>query len=693
MEIFFGKKKKDDEILLPTSEYIYQLLFAEILKKIKSLEDEYIYKTLNKIKFNDQKLKNKIEANINYLDILFNEKKTNSFINSDVPISSDGDKENNGDNGNKENYNPIIPSGTYIGPKQNQFVIFINYFETYWIIYEIVEKWINAGGNLSTIVTKDLDKYKLIKFLNELYKGFSSINKITINEKINEYINLLDTKQKKRYYSFVIYSILKKPNSTIDENDLIELKKYYDLEIDYTLLDEYKINRMFVELEKLYMNKDISTINNLILEEYSKIVNDVNNLGSNKKEKINDYYKKYYLYKLNNLLSNQDYKNNNEVFEYVNKLEELGYVLNSKQKKKLDVFKLKLNSNKTNNFDEDVWFPLFSKGELEYIKSSIVSSIGSNSNEICKIIKKLFPYYEISNDYFCEKINQKTKKKLYDNQEDITKTINTQCIIMLMIGIINYKLSYTKQDYQIIIKGGKTLQLLLSKLYGEKKINIDYKSSDIDLIINPINSIVYEKSKCKTFTENFVNLIKWIFNQYNNPYSYVNYISSEQGKEYSDIIKISHKIQKDDRSFDESGYTAIADIDFGEKNHSMYDNLINDWEYSNKYGKLLYVYQNLNDYLLEKIHYLNYYINELDKLILKSEQPNIKLTNIEYKNFNNCQRFINKFSKQITQIIKIDFDKNNLENNIQLYLDNFTKKNNIDINIDKIMKYLNNEKN
>ena len=32
MEIFFGKKK-DDEILLPTTEYIYQLLFAEILKK------------------------------------------------------------------------------------------------------------------------------------------------------------------------------------------------------------------------------------------------------------------------------------------------------------------------------------------------------------------------------------------------------------------------------------------------------------------------------------------------------------------------------------------------------------------------------------------------------------------------------------------------------------------------------------
>ena len=496
-------------------------------------------------------------------------------------------------------------------------------------------------------------------------------------------MDLLDIKQKKRYYSFEIYSILKKTDLTMD--DLIELKKYYVLEIDYKLLDEYKINRMFVELEKLYINKDINKIKKMDLEEYSKIVNDVNNLGSNKKEKINDYYKKYYLHKLNNLLSSSDYKNNSrEIFEYVNKLEELGYVLNSKQKKRLDVFKLNFKLNKINDFDEDVWFPLFSKGELGCIKSSIES----NPDDLCKIIKKLFPYYKISYDYFCEKINPKTNKKLYDNQEDISRTMNIQCIIMLMVGIINYKLSHTRQEFQIIIKGGKTLQLLLSKIYGKKNADIDYKSSDIDLIINPINGIVYDKTKCKTFTMNFVNLIKWIFNISNNPYSFDNYISSEPGREYPEIIKISHKIQKDNATHYNSGYTAIADIDFGEKNHLMYENLIYDWEYSNKYGKLLYVYQNLNDYLLEKIYYLDYYIKELDKLIVKSELPNVKLTNDEYKNFNNYQRFIDKFSKQIIQIIKIEFDKNNLDNNLQMYLDNFTKKNNIEINIEKILKYL-----
>ena len=671
MEIFFGRKK-DDNILLPTPQYIYQILFVEILKKIKSLETDYINKTSNKLKFDDKKIKKNIESNINYLDILFNEKKTNDFINLDILVDSSGC--------------PIIPSsstssGTNITTRKNQFQIFINYFETYWIICEIIEKWKNAGGNLSTVIIKDLNKYKFIKFLNELYKGFSTINKITINEKINEYLDILDIGQKKRYYSFEIYSILKKKDLSIE--DLIELKKYYNLEIDYTLLDDYKINKMFTELEKLYINKENNNIKKNDLDEYFKIINDVNNLSSNKKEKINDYYKKYYLYNFNNLIYDQDFKNNsNKIFEYLNKLEELGYILNSKQKKRLGLFKLKLN--KTNIFDEDEWFPLFSKGELECIKSSIES----NPNDLCKIIKKIFPYYKISYAYFCEKINPKTKKKLYDNQEDIIKTINTQCIIMLMIGIINYKLSYTKQDYQIIIKGGKTFQLLLSKLYGEKKTNINYESSDIDLIINPINGIEYDKTKCKTLTENFVNLIKWIFNQYYNPYSFENYISSEQGKEYTEIIKISHKIQKDNKTYHEAGFTAIADIDFGEKNHLMYDNLIYDWEYSSKYGKLLYVYQNFSDYLLEKIYYLDYYIKELDKLIVKSEESNVKFSDNEYKNFNNYQRFIEKFSKQITQIIGIEIDKYNLENNIQIYLDNFIKKNNIQINIEKILKYL-----
>jgi len=581
---------------------------------------------------------------------------------------------------------PIEPSNPNIGTKQNQFVIFINYFETYWVVCEIVKNWIDAGGNLLTINKKDIDKYELIKFLNELYKGFRTINKTIVDEKINTFMNLLDIKQKKRYYSFEIYSILKKRDLTLE--DLKELKKYYDLEIDYTLLDEHKINRLFVELEKIYSEKDINTIIESDLENYSKIVEDINNPNPNKKQKINDYYKKYYLFKLNDLLSKQDYKNySKEIFEYVNKLEELGYVLNSKQKKRLEIFKLKLKSTISNDFEEYVWFPLFAKGELGIIKSSLKS----NPCDSCKIIKKLFPFYKISYDYFCEKINHKTNKKLYDNQEDVDKTINAQCIILLLVGIINYKLSYTKQDYQIIIKGGKTLQLLLSGLYGGKKINIDidYKSSDIDLIINPINGIVYDKTKCKILTKNFVNLVEWIFNKYNNPYNYENYISSEEGKEYPNILKISHKIQKDNNTYDESGYTAIADIDFGEKNHLMYDNLIYDWENSSKYGKLLYVYQNLNDYLLEKIYYVDYYISELDKLIIKSKQSNVKLSREEYRNFNNYEIFINKFSKQIIQIIKIEFDKNNLENNVQLYLDDFSKKNNMNINVEKIMKFLN----
>lgn len=683
MEIIFGNKKKKNEITLPTTHYIYKLFFAEILQKIKSFDIEYNYALTNKLKFNNKKLIEKTEKNINYLNILFNEKRTNNYINYDMHIDISGV--------------PIEPSSNQIiTTKQNQFVIIINYFETYWIICEIIENWISAGGDLSTVPIEYLNKYSLIKFLNELYKGFSTINKTIIDNKINTFINLLNTKQKKRYYSFEIYSILKKKNLTT--NDLEELKKYYDLGIDYTLLDEYKINNLFMGLEKLYTDKTIDTINISDLEYYAKIIDSIHNTNTNtnKKEKINDYYKKYYVYMLNNLLLKSDRKNSEKIFDYIYKLEQINYILTSKQKKRLEIFKLKLTSK--HDFNKNNWFPLFAEGELECIKSNILS----DPNNVCKIIKKIYPYYKISYDYFCEKINPKTNKKLYDNQDDINNTLNIQCTIMLLIGIINNKLSYTKQDYQIIIKGGKTLQLLLTKIYSKKKTDIDYqsndinyksndidyKSNDIDLIINPINGIVYEKAKCKILTEDIVNLIKWIFNKNDNPYFFENYIASDFGKDYPDLIKISHKIQKNNNLYHESGFTAIADIDFGEKNHLIYDNLIYDWEYSTNYGKLLYIYQNFNDYLLEKIYYLNYYIGELNKLIIKSKLPNIILTNDEYNNFNNYNRFIDKFSKQIILMVKIKLDENNFKDNVQIYLNDFVKSNNISINIKNIIGFL-----
>ncbi len=657
MSIFF-KKKVDNIQLLPSSQFIYEIIFVEILKKIKNLELDYIEATKNKLKTQND-LKYQIEKNIEYLDVLFNENRTKHYINNEI---------------NTNNDNEIFINSTN---KINQFAIFIEYFQTYWIIYEITENWIKAGGNTS-IVSKDyLDKYEFIKFLNLLYKGFSSIDKIELNEKINKYINLLDVEQKKRYYSFEIYSILKKKELT--NIDLENLNEYYKF-IDYSLLDKYKMDRMFYYLEKYYTDKNNIFLNKTDLINYKKIINDEHNLTKNKQDKIDEYYRKYYLYNFNKSLMDADYlKNSDEIFYFLDKLEKLGYILNSKQKKKLEKFKLSLEKQK-NEFDKNIWFPLFKNDELNCIKDII-----RNSNDICKIIKEIYPNYKISNDFFCEKINLKTKKILYEKQEDIEKTINAYCVIMLMVGIINYKLFYTKQDYQIIIKGGKTLQFLLSKIIKE---NIDFYTSDIDLLINPIDGVEYDLSKCKNLSNNFAYLLMWMLNENNNPYLASNYISFEQGKKYKNLVKISYKIQNQ-ISYYESGFTPLADIDFGKKT-VMYNNLIYDFENSNKYGNLLYIYQNLNDFLLEKIYYLDFYAKELDKLILKSKQTDTKLSKEEHDDFNDYERFIDKFSKQIKLILSILINKSNVS--IQTFLNEFIKKNNLrhfdEIDINDFIKYL-----
>ena len=76
MKKFFTSENK--KTFGPSTEYIYRLLFAEYLKKIKSLEAEYIELSLKKNKIYTKKLnsiKLNITKNMNNLAILFMEKK------------------------------------------------------------------------------------------------------------------------------------------------------------------------------------------------------------------------------------------------------------------------------------------------------------------------------------------------------------------------------------------------------------------------------------------------------------------------------------------------------------------------------------------------------------------------------------------------------------------------------------------
>lgn len=686
--MFSNLFKKKEEVKLPTLEHIYTTIFTELMTKLKNLDTIYLKNTLSGTDTNNIILE--INKNIIFTEILFKEENKVNLL--DMKIQYD------------INNREVI---------KNQFEIIMDDFEILWLKYFVILLLLKEKGNEDNISKKYLEKFKMLKdlwqdvdsnvenlsielikryelilFVDEIKKDFVNIDKNIIKLYMKKYYDELDETNKLRLNSYLIFLLLKNKIKDITQDDLEKILKYYNNGIDYSLLDKESIKKMFECFDKYYLDKKIEDVNDIDLIEYEKITNADKYISSNDKEqKVKEYKTKYYVYKLNNLLFSSEYiKYINEIFDYIDKLKVIGYELNSKQRKKFNTFKINLDTREY-KFNPELWFPLFTPEELDGLKEKILTDIDS----ICKLVKDLFPYYRISNDFFCT--NKKTDKLVYDNQKDIYRTINSYCIIMILVGIINYKLKITQQEYEIIIKGGKALQLILSEIYSDNKNDIKYETSDIDLIINPIDGVEYVETKCKNFANNFSFLIKWILNKSDSPYDVDNYISGTMGLEYKTLIKLSHKIQKSQDTHELVSYTALVDIDFGEKNNIMYNDLTYEKKIS-KYGELLFIHQNLNYFLLEKIYYLDYYIKELNKLKKKLENKKIQYTpqeaKIDSNNYKNYERFINKFSSQIKQALKIVFKEQEILNKdkVKKYINHLSNKINTNIKVIRLVDYL-----
>lgn len=689
--MFSNLFKKKDEAKLPTLEHIYTTIFTGLMAKLKNLDTIYFKNTLSGADTNDIILE--IKKNIIFSKILFKEEKKKNLLDMKIQY-----------NINQED-------------RKNQFEIIMRDFETLWLKYFVASLLIKEKENEDNTSKKYLEKFKILKdlwkdvdidsnvenisveliktyelilFVDEIKKDFVNIDKNIVKLYMKKYNDELDETNKLRLNTYLIFLLLKNKIKDITRDDLDKIFKYYNNGIVLTLLDKESIKKMFECLDKYYLDKKIEDVNDIDLIEYEKITNADKYISPNDKEqKIKEYMTKYYVFKLNNLLFSSDYKKYiNEIFDYVNKLKVIGYELNSKLRRKLNTFKINLNTTEY-KFNHELWFPLFTPEELDRLKQQILTDI----DRICKVVKDLFPYYRISKDFFCTNINKKTDKLVYDNQKDIYRTINSYCVIMILVGIINYKLKITQQEYQIIIKGGKALQLILSRIYSNNKTDNQYKSNDIDLIITPIDGVEYDETKCQNLANNFSFLIKWILNKSDSPYDIDNYISGTYGLEYKTLIKLSHKIQKSLGTHELVSYTALVDIDFGKKNNIMYNDLTYDKKIS-KYGELLFIHQNLDYFLLEKIYYLDYYIKQKNILKKKFENKKIQYTLQEAKtdsiNYKNYERFINKFYSQIKHALKIVFEGKEIlvKDEVVKYIKNLSTKIDTNIKVERIVDYL-----
>ena len=202
-------------------------------------------------------------------------------------------------------------------------------------------------------------------------------------------------------------------------------------------------------------------------------------------------------------------------------------------------------------------------------------------------------------------------------------------------------------NYNIIFKGGKAIQLILSNIQNAPL----HDSDDIDILIMPKNGIVFDAVEAKQIAIHISNLIKWIIDDlaYKHEFSILlpDPLKTWQNQ---NIIKLGFL-------YNNGGAKALSDIDFKElpshiAPYFMDPNidkasvmLIKDRL------NLSFNYPNIDSIINEKMYYFFYYIVLLNKNLneyTQQENINIKFNREPYiKTANTCNFHLTKIIRAL----------------------------------------------
>ena len=241
----------------------------------------------------------------------------------------------------------------------------------------------------------------------------------------------------------------------------------------------------------------------------------------------------------------------------------------------------------------------------------------------CQIIKKYFP------SYFIRRINEgyQIAQGYTQNQDvDFSNYQMIGCTTMLLLGILSARFSLNDQDYDLIFKGGKAIQMALEH---------EYMSEDIDIIVDPI--LEYDPIMIKNISGHIALLIQWFL-----PFE----TSVLQPPLNPTIYKVSY--QKTDHRF-----KAFLDIDFKEIDPTSpyFKKLDTDFIKIKPLNEtLIFKRPALAKILEEKLHYYSKY---KDILTLLNRGIRIEGMTKEY-----CEVLVNKFKRAILAIApETDLDR------------------------------------
>ena len=311
------------------------------------------------------------------------------------------------------------------------------------------------------------------------------------------------------------------------------------------------------------------------------------------------------------------------------------------------------------DIEPDFWTPIFEENEMFAIRKlindimiadgriPITNSEVSSLWSICEIVKSIIPTFFTP-----------TKNEPYMLFDTMFKDIDTDfknfnivlCSTLIIFGIISYKM--IGQDYKLIFKGGKAIQLVLAEIQNLS----EYKSEDIDVLIMPDKNIQYDEIIIKNLAGHLAYLIRWFLNipstDYKisvqspnpantraNPYIFkLSYIKSLKKQDFRKQILVDDFKQFSDIDFKELPSHIIPYFQDDSKEYNFEISL------SDTKQKLMFRCPNLGALLNEKIYYYAKY-SEF-KQLLQQNQP---IQDTEYKTLTipECDRFLEKFKRAI----------------------------------------------
>jgi hypothetical protein len=316
------------------------------------------------------------------------------------------------------------------------------------------------------------------------------------------------------------------------------------------------------------------------------------------------------------------------------------------------------------------------KNQLE----AMIPPVGRHNianNNICLAMKEILPTYYVPDKAEIEVVNGLTK---YPNERNFYYYNTILCAAFILFALLANKMENKRDcNYKLIFKGGKAIQLVLGTIlsvceptsYGHSVLSNLHRSSDIDVLLIPKPTSIYNTEEVKTLAINISELIKWFLDSDSTTISFLT--PDDKRNKNKTICKLAVM-------FDTIPYP-FSDIDFGiiipQFAPSFSSSSLHQYRTTIFGLDVLFECQSITNLLDEKIYYYGYYS------ILKDNLEKARVITQENKKLiEEYDYYLIKFKKAIIS----------LNNGLHLSLNNSLAKEelleeNINYFLDKLLNY------